>query len=258
VLPGGTGSVAILTFALTVSDGALSNSKEARVTVEQGNHAPTADDGPPQTVAAGALVTLDASASFDPDGDPLTYSWTQTGGPAVSLSDPTTANPSFVAPAVAGVTTLSFRVRVSDTQLTSDSDGVAVTVTTTNSPPLCDLARAWPPILWPPNHRMIPVKIKGVADPDHDRVVITIDKVTQDEPVNGYGDGDTSPDAVILPKWVLVRAERSGKGNGRVYEIKFSADDGHGGNCTGKVQVKVPRGWSHPIDDGQDFDSTLP
>ena len=257
-LPGGTGSVAILTFALTVSDGALPNTAEARVTVEQVNHAPKADDGQPQTVLVGALVTLDATASFDPDGDPLTYLWTQIGEPVVVLSNPNTATPTFVAPAVAGTTTLSFRVSVSDTKLTSDSAGVAVTVTTKNAPPLCHLARAWPPILWPPIHRMIPIQIKGVADPDHDRVVIKVTGVTQDEPVNGYGDGDTSPDAVILPKWVLVRAERSGKGNGRVYEINFIADDGHGGNCTGSVQVKVPRGWTHPIDDGQLFDSTLP
>jgi hypothetical protein len=105
---------------------------------------------------------------------------------------------------------------------------------------------------------MIPVKIVGVADPDNDRVVIKVVSVTQDEPVNGYADGDTSPDAVILSKWVLVRAERSGKGNGRVYEIKFTADDGHGGSCAGSVHVKVPRGWTHPIDDGQIYDSTRP
>jgi hypothetical protein len=55
-----------------------------------------------------------------------------------------------------------------------------------------------------------------------------------------------------------LRAERSGIGNGRVYEIRFTADDGHGGRCTGSVQVKVLKGWAHPIDDGQKYDSTRP
>jgi FG-GAP repeat len=258
VLPGSTGSVSILTFALTVSDGVLTSTAETRVTVEQVNHLPVADDGVDQTVAAGALVGLNASGSFDPDGDPITYSWTQTGGPTVVLSDPNTANPSFVAPQVAGATMLSFRVSVSDGTLTSVSDGVAITVTTPNDPPLCHLAHAWPPILWPPIHQMVPIKIWGVADPDHDRVVIKVVSVTQDEPVKGVTYGDTSPDAVILSKGVLVRAERADKGNGRVYQINFRADDGHGGTCNGSVKVKVPRFWTHPIDDGQNYDSTKP
>jgi hypothetical protein len=258
VLPGSTGSVSILTFALTVSDGALTSTAETRVTVEQVNHPPVADDGADQTVAVRALVGLNASGSFDPDGDPITYSWTQTGGPDVVLSDPNTANPSFVAPQVAATATLSFRVSVSDGTLTSVSDGVTITVTTPNDPPMCHLAHAWPPILWPPIHQMVPIKIWGVADPDHDRVVIKVTGVTQDEPVKGVTYGDTSPDAVILSKGVLVRAERADKGNGRVYQINFVADDGHGGTCNGSVKVKVPRFWMHPIDDGQNYDSTKP
>ena len=86
-----------------------------------------------------------------------------------------------------------------------------------------------------------PDLVMGVTDPDGDSVTITVTGVTQDEPVNAKDDGNTSPDAVIQAGAALVRAERSGTGNGRVYEISFKADDGKGGSCTGKVKVGVPR-----------------
>jgi hypothetical protein len=41
--------------------------------------------------------------------------------------------------------------------------------------------------------------------------------VTQSEPLNGLGDGDTSPDAVLQGDSVLLRAERSGLGTGQRY-----------------------------------------
>jgi hypothetical protein len=115
---------------------------------------------------------------------------------------------------------------------------------------------------WPPNHKLVPVTFTGITDPDGDTVTVTVTKITQDEPVNGLGDGDTSPDGfgVGTPQ-AQVRAERSGTGNGRVYAITLKADDGKGGTCNATVNVGVPHDQgkgSVPIDDGQNFDSTQP
>lgn len=51
---------------------------------------------------------------------------------------------------------------------------------------------------------------------------------------------DTNPDAVIQGNTVLLCAERAGTGNGRVYQVHFTADDGRGWRCSGTVAVKVP------------------
>ncbi|MCZ6481581.1 MAG: hypothetical protein O6929_14460, partial [candidate division NC10 bacterium] len=91
---------------------------------------------------------------------------------------------------------------------------------------------------------------------------LTVTGITQDESVNGGGDGDSSPDAVMqygdLADSVLIRAERSGNGNGRVYLVTFEADDGYE-ICTGSVTITVPHSKKGTaVDDGQTVDSTLP
>ena len=57
------------------------------------------------------------------------------------------------------------------------------------------------------------------------------------------GPGDhTRPDARLLSGDVLrVRAERSPRGDGRVYRIAVTATDSHGASCTGTATVGVPR-----------------
>jgi hypothetical protein len=108
---------------------------------------------------------------------------------------------------------------------------------------------------------MIPVGIVGMTDPDNDQVTVTITGVRQDEPVNGLGDGDTAPDAVLQGGTVLLRAERAGNGDGRVYHVSFTADDGQGGACSGVVLVGVPRSMKpgQPIvDGGALYNSTQP
>jgi hypothetical protein len=139
---------------------------------------------------------------------------------------------------------------------------VVVVLKRTNRPPDCSKAKPSVTSLWPPNHKLATVTVTGITDPDGDAVTATVMKITQDEPVNGLGDGDTSPDGFgVGSPQAQVRAERSGTGNGRVYAITFKADDGKGGTCNATVNVGVPHDQgkgSVAIDDGQKYDSTLP
>ncbi len=97
-----------------------------------GNHGPLADAGLDQNVSMSATVTLTAAGSSDPDGNALTYNWTQIEGPKVTLSSATAASPTFTAPGSA--TTLQFVVVVSD-GTTSHADTVTITVGASNSAP---------------------------------------------------------------------------------------------------------------------------
>jgi len=115
-------------LSLTVTDPfGLTNSNGVNINVV--NHAPAANAGPGQTVPAGSTVTLDGSRSTDPDGDPLTYMWTQTAGTSVTLSDPTAVKPTFTAPMVGGAVT--FVLTVTDPYSLSATSKVSINV----SPP---------------------------------------------------------------------------------------------------------------------------
>jgi chitinase len=120
---GGVGG--IMTYQLTVTNGlGLSASSTVNVQIKVANHPPVASIAQPtQPIAEGSLVTLDASATYDPDGDPLTYTWTQTGGPAgfphvvLDLTNP--AKPTFTAPIVGSLASYQFELVVFDGQATA-------------------------------------------------------------------------------------------------------------------------------------------
>lgn len=137
-----------------------------------------------------------------------------------------------------------------------------VPVDTPNHPPDCATAVPSVATLWPPNHKLVGIAVQGVTDAEHDPITIRITGVTQDEPVDGDGDGHTSPDGFgVGTNEALLRSERSGLGNGRVYAVSFIASDGKGGTCTGNVAVGVPHDQGQgdtAIDDGQIYDSTVP
>ncbi len=231
------------------------------------NGAPIADAGDDQIQDEGAVVQLMGSGT-DPDADDqLSFQWQQVSGAPVALSDGAEAAPYFTAPLVGpsgDVLTFQLIVRDDDPEDPKSSfpDSVNVSVLNVNDPPDCSLAVASQPLLWPPNHKMRAISIVGIVDEGagSNEFTLSMTSVTQDEPLDGPGSGNTSPDAEILyddaADTVLIRAERNGGGDGRVYRIDFTADDGIE-SCDGSVYVGVPKSRkSTPVDSGQQYDST--
>jgi hypothetical protein len=115
-------------YVLTATNPQGTATQAVTVTVEPivitPNEAPIANAGPDQIFTSATRVTLDGSASSDPDGDPFTYQWIQTSGLPVQLDGATTANPTFTA--TQGE--YSFRLVVTDDKGESDSDEVRVVI----------------------------------------------------------------------------------------------------------------------------------
>ena len=131
----------------------------------------------------------------------------------------------------------------------------------TNEPPDCTNAAPSVTTIWPPNHKFVSVNVVGATDPDGDPVTITIDAIFQDEPVDSNGNGQHVPDGMgVATNTAQVRAERLGNGNGRVYHIFYTADDGNGGTCSGEVKVCVPHDQgqgANCVDGGAMYNSTV-
>ncbi len=140
-------AVAGTTYYYTVSatntsglESGKSNEVQAVVPAPPANNPPTANAGPDQTVAPGAGAALSGSGT-DPDGDTLTYSWSQLSGPAVSLGGASSPNASFTAPSVTVDTMISFRLTVNDGRGGVASDDVNVLVHVSapvNHPPIAN------------------------------------------------------------------------------------------------------------------------
>ena len=101
-------------------------------------HIAIANAGPDQTVNSGDIVQLDGSDSSDlSDRDLLTYQWTQTSGPKVTLDNPTTVNPTFEVPEVRTHEDIVFHLTVTnDQRVESEPDSVSITVNPIIPPPL--------------------------------------------------------------------------------------------------------------------------
>lgn len=183
----------------------------------------------------------------DMDGDTLTYEWwekgvrffrgtidTKVGGDPVGLT------PLIISNLSVGVHILT--LRVSDRYSKSVDANVRV-IKDTTAPIITPAPDKT--ILWPANGKMDTVTIIANASDNSGQPVTLTASVSSNEPVNGHGDGNTSSDwtePVIMNGIITLqlRAERSGKGDGRIYTITIVATDKAGLTSTAEVNILVP------------------
>jgi hypothetical protein len=268
---------------LTNSDGAINATIGAGCAATDASFTLTVTDNAGATANATLDVTVTANTPPTLGGYPNTGPITAGSGATIIPSSPPADNVSVSSVTVAasagftgslsvdpatGVVTVTnagptgarvITVTATDNCGATASGQFTLTVIPANRPPNC--SRAFPSVatIWPPNRDMVNVAIQGVTDSDGDPVTIKIDRIKQDEPTDGTGDGHTCPDgAGIGTSTAQVRAERSAQGNGRVYTIYFTASDGKGGSCQGRVTVCAPKsGKGGCRNGGANFDSTV-
>lgn len=81
---------------------------------EESNDPPVAEIGPARTVKGGTKVKLNGLKSRDPEGEALSYYWSQVRGGKVALLDANGTEASFQAPQVSEPRTYRFKLRVTD------------------------------------------------------------------------------------------------------------------------------------------------
>ncbi|SPP99645.1 hypothetical protein NBG4_1020008 [Candidatus Sulfobium mesophilum] len=234
-------------LTLQVNDGESTSSDEMLLTID--NSAPNAAPGGSGVYGIGTPVILSGDIS-DFDGDTLIYVWESgtdilcsgsmqsiAGGAKVQLPDCAATGLDL------GIHTIS--LGVSDGVNPLQTSSVTVQVTDTSAPTLKPEANTY--ILWPPNHNMVNIAIAANASDNSGSTVVLNATVTSNEPEEGLGEGDIGSDwtePVINQATGMItmqlRAERSGRGDGRIYTVTITATDPSDNISTAKVNILVP------------------
>jgi hypothetical protein len=120
-----------------------------------------------------------------------------------------------------------------------DTNEVTIIVQDT-TPPEFTLS-VTPTTLWPPNHKMVEITPSWEASDNCDESLeVTLVSITTNEDDDAKGDGHTTDDIQVDDNGIWLRAERSGKGTGRVYTITYQAADDSGNVTVQEATVTVP------------------
>jgi hypothetical protein len=182
---------------------------------------------PVVTLNGGAEITVEAYTSFV---DPGATAHDDRGSLPVSVEG-------SVDPNVPGDYVLSY---------TATNGFQTTTVTRTvhvvdSTPPAITGLSATPAVLSPPNHRLVDVALAYAATDASGSTVCAV-TVTSNEPPDATGDGHTGVDwRIVSGTHVQLRAERSGRGTGRVYTVTVSCADPAGNTTTASMAVVVPK-----------------
>jgi hypothetical protein len=207
------------------------------------NNPPVVACPAPSVVECGGATVLAAQVS-DPEGDALTVVWWVNG---VAMKTNELAAGSTAGP-VQSLFTAEFplgtnAVAVVVTDTAGNSADCATTLTVVDTiPPMITAAAASPNSLWPPNHKMVAIRVAASVVDVCSATTWKIISVTSSEAVDGPGSGNTSPDWEITgDHTVKLRAERSGITGPRIYTITIEATDAAGNVSQPKtVTVTVP------------------
>jgi len=236
------------TFTLKVKDSnqAVASDDMILTIVNSAPHAAATGAG---TYEVNSNVVLGGQVS-DFDGDLLSYSWME-GGVLLSSGSIQTVSggapvdlPSLVLSNVA-IGTHTIVLQIDDGTNPPVKSEVVVQIIDDIPPKLAPIPNIT--ILWPPNHKMVAIAIQANAIDNSGLPALLTASVTSNEPEDGLGDGDTAPDwtePVINQETgtitLQLRAERSGKGNGREYSVAITATDISGNSISATVKIIVP------------------
>ena len=192
------------------------------------NQAPVANAGSDQAVYVGDMVTLDANASSDAEGDSLVYEWSILSGDGITLSDGPTANTKqFTAPDVAQATIYSFRVTVTDTEGASSTDDINIQVSPIPGPNLPPITDAGPDQIAVPGDT-VTIDLSGSYDIDGSLVGIHIDYLVGE---NLNGQFITAPMSYQFTAPNVLSTT--------IYKIKITFTDNEGAASSDEVTITV-------------------
>jgi hypothetical protein len=198
------------------------------------NEPPSANAGAPQTVEctspAGAPITLDGSASSDPEGNIALYVWRSGSRAGQEIGDDAVISSSQAL----GGGAQSYFLKVVDTFGQSSEASTTVSVVDT-TPPVISSVSANPNVLWPPNGKLVPVSVSvSATDTCDPNPVCTLTQISSNEPM------DPDNAQITGPLSALLSARRLGSGSGRVYTLTVRCTDASGNASTGVTAVSVP------------------